>query len=214
MSTGRERRKEWVDTACLECGVVTRRQPCFAGRKFCDRKCATRYNNRAKRRDRPVVACAGCGLEFESRHQGQKSCSKACADVAKRVSVPLSCEWCGEGYERHPGKATQSKYCSNACKEQAGASRKAAREMPDEEYQARLEAQGGVCALCGQPEVQRHHTGGVIRLTKDHDHATGAWRGLLCRRCNMALGMFDDDPVRLLKAADYVLNGGVRFVHA
>jgi recombination endonuclease VII len=52
--------------------------------------------------------------------------------------------------------------------------------MTDDEYDAMLAAQGGVCAICGNaPKTRRLHV--------DHDHRTGAVRGLLCYRCNRAL---------------------------
>ena len=38
----------------------------------------------------------------------------------------------------------------------------------------------------------------------NHDHVTGRIRGLLCFRCNNALGDFDDDPVTLRAALRYV----------
>lgn len=51
------------------------------------------------------------------------------------------------------------------------------------EYDQRLAKQGGVCALCdGRPEDSVR---GVLAV--DHDHLTGAVRGLLCIRCNAAL---------------------------
>ena len=67
-----------------------------------------------------------------------------------------------------------------------------------EEYDAILEAQGGVCALC-----ESLPTAG-ISLHVDHDHGTGEIRGLLCVRCNNALGLFREDPDLLKRVARYV----------
>lgn len=70
-------------------------------------------------------------------------------------------------------------------------------------YKSILERQNGVCAICGQYETSRNqHT--IKRLAIDHDHVTGAFRGLLCTRCNLAIGQFDDDPQLLLKAIGYL----------
>lgn len=57
-----------------------------------------------------------------------------------------------------------------------------------EEYEARLEAQAGVCLLCGQDETDRTTLGFVKRLAVDHDWETGEIRGLLCRSCNVRAG--------------------------
>jgi hypothetical protein len=48
------------------------------------------------------------------------------------------------------------------------------------EYDELLEAQNGACAICQRPPKTR-------RLAVDHDHKTGALRGLLCFRCNATL---------------------------
>lgn len=58
-----------------------------------------------------------------------------------------------------------------------------------------------VCAICGTPPSP------VRRLALDHDHVTGAFRGRLCTRCNMGLGFFADDPVRLRAALKYLQAG-------
>ena len=67
------------------------------------------------------------------------------------------------------------------------------------EWDAMLEAQNGGCAVCGT-RVPR----GRGRFHVDHDHATGAVRGLLCAHCNVAIALAGDEPVRLRALADYV----------
>jgi Recombination endonuclease VII len=52
--------------------------------------------------------------------------------------------------------------------------------ISDEGYARLLQAQGGVCAICGAPPKTR-------RLSVDHNHRTGRVRGLLCFRCNRNL---------------------------
>ncbi len=70
--------------------------------------------------------------------------------------------------------------------------------MSLEEYDEKLKAQDGVCAICG----------GLCksgkRLAVDHNHTTGKIRDLLCGNCNGGLGKFLESPELLLKAADYI----------
>ena len=72
-----------------------------------------------------------------------------------------------------------------------------------EQYEAMVEAQGGLCAACGQPETHRYRSGEVTRLAVDHDHETDAIRGLLCQRCNSALGRFGDSAELIEALAAY-----------
>ena len=52
----------------------------------------------------------------------------------------------------------------------------------------------GPCELC-KTETKLHY---------DHDHATGEFRGWLCILCNRGLGMFRDNPERLIAAIAYL----------
>ncbi len=67
-----------------------------------------------------------------------------------------------------------------------------------ESWTAMLDAQGGVCAICGGVERRGH------ALSVDHCHATNRVRGLLCGDCNRGLGMYRDRDDLLLRAAEYL----------
>lgn len=69
-----------------------------------------------------------------------------------------------------------------------------------EEYDVLANAQGNCCAICGRNSSADQY--GVLHV--DHDHKTGAVRGLLCGRCNRGLGQFEDVPERLEKAVTYL----------
>lgn len=69
-----------------------------------------------------------------------------------------------------------------------------------EEVAARYDEVGNVCEACGTPGT--HELRGRVQV--DHCHATGAFRGLLCRRCNATAGMASDDPVVLGAILQYL----------
>ena len=71
-----------------------------------------------------------------------------------------------------------------------------------EQYDEMLGQQGGVCAICGQPETaleakSRTEVRRVKRLAVDHDHETGKVRGLLCWMCNTRLGYFESQGLMI-----------------
>lgn len=64
------------------------------------------------------------------------------------------------------------------------------------EYRRLYLLQGGKCAACRRQSTSRLH--------RDHDHATGKLRGLLCRSCNLAAGIMSDDPGSIRRLARYL----------
>lgn len=74
-----------------------------------------------------------------------------------------------------------------------------------EEYNLMLFQQGGVCAICKQPETVIHSkTKQVQPLAVDHNHETGEVRELLCKACNMLVGYVDIDRERVKQALKYL----------
>jgi hypothetical protein len=58
-----------------------------------------------------------------------------------------------------------------------------------EEVQQAWSSQDGKCGIC---QVKMLPSGRqACSVCVDHDHATGQFRELLCRKCNMALGMYE-----------------------
>jgi hypothetical protein len=85
-----------------------------------------------------------------------------------------------------------------------------ARGITIEQYQKIYEQQKGTCAICFQKETRiDSRTKSPMRLTIDHVHdKTKKVRGLLCHACNVSIGLQEDDPKRMRRAADYVEQGG------
>ena len=63
-----------------------------------------------------------------------------------------------------------------------------------------------MCAICGKQLVvpgQGEYNGNDTAVV-DHNHETGVVRGILCRKCNKALGGFGDDISIIKKAFNYL----------
>lgn len=55
-------------------------------------------------------------------------------------------------------------------------------DLTYEKYQEDLALQNENCKICG------HH---MTKPQADHDYSTGKYRGLLCTRCNLVLGIYE-----------------------
>ena len=69
-----------------------------------------------------------------------------------------------------------------------------------EEFNEKLKSQNNVCAICDNYNTRDKH--GVMAV--DHNHITNKIRGLLCFKCNSALGNFNDNKELLIKAIKYL----------
>jgi hypothetical protein len=95
------------------------------------------------------------------------------------------------------GRRAQATFRCNDCMRQDDRERHLRRTyaMTEADAAEMLAHQGGLCAIC--------QSAPAIHI--DHDHRTGAVRGMLCFRCNAALGQLGDSPDVLVRAARYLL---------
>jgi hypothetical protein len=114
---------------------------------------------------------------------------KPCRDCEKDFSPAAPCEL----------------YCSQDCKVRGNTTRYLMRcyGITYNDYERMHREQDGLCALCLTEgfTMAKHHK---LKLVVDHCHTTGEVRGLLCHNCNRGLGLFQDNPDVLRKAASYV----------
>ena len=69
------------------------------------------------------------------------------------------------------------------------------------EFNRMVLKQGSKCACCGTSEPGGKHNQWCV----DHDHITGAVRELLCKDCNIVLGLVEDSPEHLQRLTEYVI---------
>lgn len=159
------------------------------------------------------MVCPQCGGTFTRvRTQGRPRiyCSRRCTMAASEQrkldrntgSGPRRCA-CGAEVQTPVGKPV----CPGCRKDpRPGAQvRERARTLrayglTQDDWDALVKRQQNRCAVCqtGKPggRGERWHI--------DHDHVTGQVRGLLCGKCNSAIGLFRDDPDIIKAAARYV----------
>ena len=166
-----------------------------------------------------IVICGECGKEF-FKTTNSKSCSKGCAAKARFISqkqlrsnkpkVILPSIFCKTCNIVFTPKSKTMVHCTRLCaikykqKLQKESSSKQKTNLKSnlskynltiEQYDELVLKQHNRCAICNIHQVEL-----IRRLSVDHDHTTGIIRGLLCHRCNLAIGLVDES-VEILKAA-------------
>jgi hypothetical protein len=121
-----------------------------------------------------------------------------------RRAVVTHCSKCGDELtEANATRRTGSQVWRSHCDPCRARTRRALHDSAEDAQRIMLTRD--VCDICRRPETAKRN--GVVRLlNKDHDHITGEWRGLLCSRCNQALGMFNDNVELFKRAIEYLEN--------
>lgn len=97
-------------------------------------------------------------------------------------------------------RAAQRRYRENNPGKCLASQRRSKYGISEDQYNALFATQGGRCAIC-QDSLDAPHV--------DHDHVTGAVRGLLCGHCNKAIGLLRDDPKAAARAAAYLMRSAL-----
>lgn len=217
------------DRRCAHCGGPLEAQgrgTSGLGRppKYCSRQCNEARRVTAQQADRAATregrTCANCGNQLDpSQSAKARTCSRACGvawqntkRAAKKLDRKLAerppCQTCGGLIPLE--RRAHARFCSEECQQfaahvrrnESGKHRAYMRQylygVTAEQFTALLAEQDGKCAICGTAEW----TGKGPHL--DHQHETGLVRGILCHKCNLGLGKFNDDPKMLRAAADYL----------
>lgn len=177
---------------CGRCGKRPKEGPFLCSE--CKGKCATcggradmtrqgyfrTYCGKCRRAAEMQDVCSRCGKERDGSHT---SYCRECYQAYWR-------DW----YARNPAKAAD-KVRRNHIRTTYG--------MAPSAWNGMLVAQGGACAICGTAKP-----GGRGQFHTDHDHETGKVRGLLCTRCNVGLGMFEENYDILSRVVQYLASDG------
>jgi hypothetical protein len=142
-----------------------------------------------------IKVCKKCGEEqpktnFRSRGGKQKHLLKShCNNCLKKDHE----RWVKQNKEavrkyRAKDKWTLKKRCAR-------------HNITPEEFWCMYEEQDGTCPICDK---------GIEAESSaiDHNHKTGEVRGILCKSCNRALGLFGDSPQNLARAKSYLEESG------
>lgn len=143
---------------------------------------------------------------YTNYHCRCPDCTKAISDYKKAKSLkglPL-------GDSRHGTNGYTNYGCRcDVCKASwTAATRESVRRkhlgraygLTPEQWEVKFDNQGRACASCGdEPKVDSKR-----RFHVDHNHTTGAVRGILCHSCNVALGHLKEDKQRIRALIDYI----------
>lgn len=133
----------------------------------------------------PMKICISCGMkrqagDFVASKQAKEGVQGYCRICQKKYNK----EYRDKYYNPHKEKLRKIKY-------EYG--------LEADDYYKMINNQNNKCIICNRKGGK-----GKYSLHIDHDHKTRKVRGLLCWKCNSALGAFNDNITSLKNAIKYI----------
>ena len=158
------------------------------------------FHKYSKAQDGLKPWCKSCVKEYDLKENDPKRVMPR-----KKNGELIHCRKCERYLDKSAfwGKLT---YCRECAKLVGHSSNLKRFGLTVENYIDLEKSQNGVCKICKLPEENRK------RLCVDHDHSCCSdasscgrcVRGLICFRCNTALGMVNDNPETLQAMIEYL----------
>lgn len=156
--------------------------------------------------------CYWCTRECQAKRSGQvftartsKRLARAARDAAAEHSdaVFVPTKPCKHGHSLRFTSSGNCVECFKASRERRRIKAKIVRikseyGLSETEHMQLFEGQQQSCAICLTEFSDR------FSMHIDHCHRSGKVRGLLCQKCNQAIGLLRDDPAIIAAALEYV----------
>lgn len=151
--------------------------------KYCSHICAIEDHKKINS-EKTHKICPKCSIEYPvSEFYKWKKHLKWCKSCSKKHI---------DAYRKTPqGKINSKKWG------RITSWRKQGINITFDEYLSILSTQNSKCAICGVVDTE-------LSLAVDHDSVSGKIRGLLCKRCNQGIGLFNHNSNYLEEAAKYL----------
>jgi len=125
--------------------------------------------------------------EFKKRSQLKSGIGARCIKCVSKMNKSINIKWINDHPDRWRLISRLNSFKSRGI------------SITPDEYKILLEESGILCNICNKPNTHKYG-----HLCLDHNHSTGKARGLLCHKCNVAIGMVYDNVKLLQKMINYL----------
>jgi hypothetical protein len=129
--------------------------------------------------EQSLPPCPVCKTSEHPKSTGKGYLCKPCANAR-------SLNWAKKNKERHKGNQLKYRY-----------------GISKEEYDKKIAEQQNKCEICKEEETSTFR-GTLKGLAVDHSHVSGKVRGLLCKNCNVSLGLLKENKQTIKAMLNYL----------